>query len=87
MAKAPRTTPLTGLRPGLFDAGGAPAALDATTDRIALTQLFEATGGSSWKNSTGWGTSRPLEDWHGVTVDGAGRVIELKLAENNLKGG
>ena len=86
MAEAPQTTPLTALKPDFFDEGGA-AADDAAIDRIALTQLFEATGGSSWKKSTGWGTSRPLEHWHGVTVNDAGRVIELNLVVNNLKGG
>lgn len=59
---------------------------DATTDRAALVGLFDATGGPSWKNSTGWGTSAPLGEWHGVTVDGVGRVLKLELMENNLTG-
>ena len=71
----------------LLDAVGAPPVLDAATDRVALMQLFEATGGTSWENNTGWGTSAPLGDWHGVTVDDAGRVIKLDLERNNLTGG
>ena len=71
----------------LLEAVGAPPVLDAATDRVALMQLFEATGGTSWKNNTGWGTSGPLGDWHGVTVDDAGRVIKLELAQNKLTGG
>ncbi|CAN0577526.1 unnamed protein product, partial [Ectocarpus sp. 12 AP-2014] len=59
---------------------------DATTDRSALMELFDATKGSSWKNKTGWGTSAPLGQWHGVTVDGTGRVTTLDLRENNLSG-
>ena len=60
---------------------------DAATDRDALMELFEATSGGSWSNSSGWGTSRPLGEWYGVTVDSGGRVIKLDLHENNLKGG
>lgn len=59
---------------------------------MALIQLFEGTGGTSWTNSTGWGTSAPLGEWYGVNVDHEGRVIELHLAGrlnkgNNLRGG
>ncbi|CAB1103651.1 unnamed protein product [Ectocarpus sp. CCAP 1310/34] len=57
---------------------------NATTDRSALMELFNATKGSSWTNKTGWGTSAPLQQWHGVTVDGAGRVTTLKLGWNKL---
>ncbi|CAB1109347.1 unnamed protein product [Ectocarpus sp. CCAP 1310/34] len=59
---------------------------NATTDRSALMELFNATNGSSWTNKTGWGTSTPLQQWHGVTVDGAGRVTTLDLSGNNLSG-
>ncbi|CAM9931760.1 unnamed protein product, partial [Ectocarpus fasciculatus] len=57
---------------------------DARTDRAALMELFNATKGSSWKNNTGWGTSAPLGQWHGVKVDGTGRVTSLDLHENSL---
>lgn len=60
---------------------------DATTDRIALNRLFEATVGGSWKNKAGWGTSRPLREWFGVTVGDGGRVTSLELHDNNLSGG
>ncbi|CAM9644029.1 unnamed protein product [Ectocarpus fasciculatus] len=59
---------------------------DARTDRAALMELFNATKGSSWKNNTGWGTSAPLGQWHGVKVDGTGRVTSLDLSQNNLSG-
>lgn len=61
--------------------------LDATTDRVFLMQLFRATSGSSWENSAGWGTARPLGEWYGVTVDDEGRVVKLDLQDNNLDGG
>ena len=55
-------------------------------DKKALEALFNATGGKSWRNSAGWMTSAPLGEWKGVRVNGAGRVIELHLYTNNLKG-
>lgn len=59
---------------------------DTNTDRDALMLLYRATGGPRWKNRSGWDTSAPLSEWHGVTVDWRGRVTELELFKNNLKG-
>ncbi len=58
----------------------------AETDRAALVALYDATDGPSWKNSANWLTDAPLSDWHGVSTDGNGRVTELILTENVLKG-
>ena len=55
-------------------------------DRAALIALYEATGGPNWKNSENWLSDAPLSDWHGVTTDRNGRVMELKLWGNNLRG-
>lgn len=55
-------------------------------DHIALLEFFITTSGPSWKNNTGWGTSAPLGEWHGVTTNDGGRVAELELLDNNLKG-
>jgi hypothetical protein len=55
-------------------------------DKKALEALFNAAGGNSWKCNTGWMTSAQLGEWKGVKVNGAGRVIELHLNWNNLKG-
>ena len=63
-----------------------PRGNDANADRAALMEMFETKGGSSWDISTGWATSRPLDEWHGVTVGGQGRVIYLDLSGNNLAG-
>ncbi|CAN0007293.1 unnamed protein product, partial [Hapterophycus canaliculatus] len=48
-----------------------------SSDRTLLNRLFDATSGGSWTNSTGWGTSRPLGEWYGVTTDDAGQVTRL----------
>ncbi len=57
------------------------------TDRAALVALYDATGGDSWTDNTGWKTDQPLGDWHGVTTDSeTGRVTDLVVANNNLTG-
>ncbi|MCL4858164.1 MAG: fibronectin type III domain-containing protein [Caldilineaceae bacterium] len=55
------------------------------TECEALVALYNATTGPAWTNRTGWlQTSTPCS-WHGVTCSG-GRVTELNLSSNNLKG-
>ena len=56
------------------------------TDREALLTLFRDTGGPSWHNNDGWGSDRPLGEWHGVTATSTGRVTGLALRYNNLRG-
>ena len=56
------------------------------SDRDILVALYEATGGSYWVNSSNWLTKAPLQDWHGVAVDGEGRVSHLSLRGNDLRG-
>ena len=55
-------------------------------DRDALIALYDATDGASWTNADNWLTDRPLNEWHGVGVDDAGRVARLQLPDNNLNG-
>lgn len=55
-------------------------------DRSILMELYSATNGSSWKINYGWDTDSSLSSWHGVTVNEAGRVVELELADNGLEG-
>jgi Leucine-rich repeat (LRR) protein len=55
-------------------------------DRQALEDLYEATGGDSWDNNSGWLSGEPSDSWHGVEVDAEGRVVELDLSGNNLSG-
>ena len=58
----------------------------ASPDRGALVALFNATCGLTWDNNEGWLTAAPVGEWHGVTVDGSGRVVGLDLRKNNLRG-
>ena len=67
--------------------GPATVAFGATnSDRDALLALYDSTGGKGWTRSDNWDTSAPLGDWHGVTTDATGRVTELWLQGNNLRG-
>lgn len=58
----------------------------ASPDREALVAFFNATCGLNWNESEGWLTDAPIGQWHGVTVDGSGRVIELEFRKNGLRG-
>ena len=58
----------------------------AVSDREALIELYNSAGGSGWTASDGWNTTQTLDMWHGVTLDGDGRVMGLALAGNNLSG-
>ena len=55
-------------------------------DRAALETLYNATGGDNWTNNTNWMTSGALSTWYGVTTDSQGRITELNLTRNQLKG-
>ena len=56
------------------------------SDREVLEVLYDATGGASWTNGTGWKTSASLDQWHGVTTGADGRVTGLDLGDNGLAG-
>ncbi len=56
------------------------------SDRAALIALYNATDGPNWRNSTNWLSDNPLGEWHGVTTDGEGRVLQLILTDNQLSG-
>ena len=57
-------------------------------DLKGLKSIYVATGGKHWSSSENWSWPplTPLEEWHGVTVDSTGRVTELNLQANGLKG-
>ena len=61
-------------------------AADASTDRDALVALYKATDGDSWINNENWLNDKPVSEWYGVTLDVEGRVSELVLYENQLRG-
>ena len=49
-------------------------------DRAALVALYEATGGTDWRNKRNWLTGAPLGEWYGVRTDRSGRVVSLDLS-------
>ena len=56
------------------------------TDRSVLIALFESTGGEQWSDKSNWTSVHPLDTWYGVTVNSEGRVTEINLPNNNLRG-
>ena len=56
------------------------------TDRDVLVALYQATAGASWTNSDNWLADAPIGTWYGVTTNQNGRVTELDLSENGLRG-
>ena len=55
-------------------------------DRPALVALYNATNGTGWVDDSNWLSDAPIGRWHGVTVDVNGRVTELHLGGNGLRG-
>jgi len=51
----------------------------------ALIAFYNATGGDSWTNNSGWITNPNVADWHGLVLTG-GHVTRLDLDSNNLSG-
>ena len=54
-------------------------------DVSALMALYLATGGDGWDVTDNWLTEKPLSEWHRVVTDRAGRVVDLRVAQNNLR--
>lgn len=55
-------------------------------DRSALMDLYHATNGPKWHNKLNWGSTLPISEWKGVTVNKQGYVAKLTLPSNNLNG-
>lgn len=53
-------------------------------DIKALRTLHYATDGWCWKIR--WDLTADAGTWHGVTMDNDGRVVSLRLKDNDLKG-
>lgn len=56
------------------------------TPTSILLELYAATLGNGWKNSSGWGDSSDVCTFFGVICDGAGRINKIDLMDNGLKG-
>ena len=63
-----------------------PSAGSVATDRAALIALYNATNGPNWTNNRNWLSTKPLNQWHGVTTDRSGRVTSLGINNNRLSG-
>ena len=82
----PTPTPVPTPTPTPTPAPAPTPAPTPTNDREALAQLYHATGGPTWRNNTNWLSEAPLEEWHGVSSDGHGGVVNLQLENNRLLG-
>ena len=66
--------------------GSSCAPADSLEDKAVLVELHRASTGVGWGNSANWLSDRPVREWHGVTTDAGGRVIDLLLGGNQLTG-
>jgi len=55
-------------------------------ERKALIEFYNALGGPDWIERDFWGSDRPVGEWHGVTTDADGYVVQLTIYDNNLTG-
>ena len=61
-------------------------AVGPAVDWPGLEALYRATDGRNWTSHENWLSNTPLSQWHGVTVNGDGRVEGLALLGNGLNG-
>jgi len=63
---------------------------NVTPERDILLELFRATSGERWENSTNWNTNEPICNWFGIECAGdagdAEGVTDLELEGNDLAG-
>ena len=62
------------------------AITDVNRDRDALIALYHATNGPNWTTSGNWLSEAPLNTWTGVSTNQEGRVSNLVLSDNGLRG-
>ena len=71
-------------------AAGQPEAVltveQSNSDRAVLTALHHSTHGATWAADANWLSDSPIGEWHGVTTNSNGRVVELILSSNQLTG-
>ena len=56
------------------------------SEREILESLYDATAGADWADDDNWLSDRPLGEWYGVETNDQGRVVALRLPDNNLAG-
>jgi Leucine-rich repeat (LRR) protein len=55
-------------------------------ERQALIAFYNAMSGPDWIEHHFWGSDRPVGQWHGVTTDADGRIVQLTIYDNNVTG-
>ncbi len=60
--------------------------VQCAADRAVLMELYNATDGANWTNSTNWGSCEPLDAWYGITTNADGCVTKINLYNNHLVG-
>ena len=55
-------------------------------DRDVLEILYRRMHGGGWSKTTNWLSDEPLSEWAGVETDDSGRVVDLSLRGNNVRG-
>ena len=83
---APRDATFQDWLQAIFDIDGPTCPPPKSVDRDALVAFYEATDGPRWHDNTNWLSDRHVEEWHGVTTDDDGRVVDITLDENRLTG-
>lgn len=58
----------------------------ASSDRVVLFALYNATGGAGWERNDNWNTHAKLSTWSKVEVNDQGRVVKLSLSSTKLIG-
>ena len=53
-----------------------PTRAQSASDRAVLVALYHSTGGANWEANANWLSDRPIGEWHGVTTNSNGRVID-----------
>ena len=80
------TVTVTARDPGGLTAQQSFGVTVSNPDRWVLEALYDSMGGDNWNTSTNWKTDAPLNEWHGVHTNKAGRVVTLQLLGNGLAG-
>lgn len=57
-----------------------------STQREALTAIYESLDGDNWTNNENWCSDKDIANWYGVDIDENGYVTYLGLSDNNLNG-
>ena len=87
---APSTSPTSGTAAAPAtegaESGSAPPQGSVATDREVLVAFYNAMDGDNWRNNTNWLSEAPLGKWHGVHTNSNGRVFNVRLTDNQLRG-